>query len=281
MRVAFVEWPEGLRPDGPEWMHIGREVVDARPDLLITDELPFGDWIAAAPAFDRDTAQRSIDVHAAGLTALAALGVPAVLTSRPVWSGVRLANEAVLLAGGEARPVHRKQYFPSEPGWSETAWYEPGSDDFPLVCAAGLNVGVLLCTEAMFNEHARRYGRRGAALIALPRATGASRIWRTAGEMAAIVSGAYVISSNRSGETSTGPQFGGGGFAFAPDGKLMATTTSAQPLVVVDIDANISFAQQSAYPCYVARPPSGNTTIAQEGAAELNGSARAFNRSSG
>jgi len=100
MRVGFVEWPEGLQPSGPEWTRLAERVTGACLELLITNELPFGRWIAADPIFDHETAQDSIAAHEAGLAALTALSVPAVLSSRPVWAGDRLANEAFVIEHG-------------------------------------------------------------------------------------------------------------------------------------------------------------------------------------
>ena len=117
MRVGFVSWPDGLQPGSPDWHAIASSVNAAGLDLLVTNELPFGPWIAAHPAFDPELAQRSIDIHATGLTALADLSARFVITSRPVWSGDRLANEAVILADGTVRAWRRKRYFPAEPGW--------------------------------------------------------------------------------------------------------------------------------------------------------------------
>lgn len=257
MRVGFVEWPEGLQASGPEWTKLAEQVAAARLELLITNELPFGRWIADDPTFDPDTAQHSVAAHEAGLAALAALSVPAVLSSRPVWAGDRLVNEAFVLEHGASRALHRKRYFPAEPGWFEANWYAPGDGGFQAADVAGLHVGVLLCTDAMFNEHARSYGQQGAALLAIPRATGASlEMWQVAGKMAAIVSGAYVISSNRVGSSPNGPAFGGGGFAYHPDGSLLATTTPADTLIVAEVDPRVSDRQRAAYPCYVAEPDS-------------------------
>jgi N-carbamoylputrescine amidase len=255
MRVGFVEWPEGLEPNGPEWSRIAALVAGARMDLLVTNELPFGAWIAAAPLFNRRTAQDSIDVHEAGLASLSRLDVPAVLSSRPVWADDRLANEAFVTEAGQVRPLHRKHYFPDQPGWFETSWYCAGRDNFKVAKVCGVCAGVLLCTDAMFNEHARGYGRQSADLIAMPRATGTSTdSWLAAGKMAAIVSGSYVVSSNRVGRLSDVVTFGGAGFAFHPDGSLLALTSIAKPLLVIDVDCEVSALQRKAYPCNVVEP---------------------------
>ena len=253
MRVGFVEWPDGLAPDGADWAEIEERIGDARVDLLITNELPFGPWIAERKPFDRAIAQASIDAHVAGLAALESLRIPAILTSRPAWGADRLLNQAVVLEDGRERVIHTKQYFPEELGWYEASWYQPGPERFQPAEVAGLRTGVMLCTDAMFNEHARHYGRDGAALIALPRAASTKTDnWLTAGKMAALVSGSYVISSNRSGRTSDGTIFGGAGYAFGPGGTLLATTDASTPMCVVEVDAELAVRQRSEYPCYVA-----------------------------
>jgi N-carbamoylputrescine amidase len=81
-------------------------------------------------------------------------------------------NEAVALEQGVLRPLHRKQFFPNEDGWYEANWFAADASGFAVHEVAGLKIGVLLCTEVMFNEYARRYGRAGAELIVVPRATG-------------------------------------------------------------------------------------------------------------
>ena len=111
---------------------------------------------------------------------------------------------------------------------------------------------MLLCTELMFNEHARGYGRAGADLIVVPRAAGAAHSrWKTAASMAAIVSGSFVVSSSRVGNASPGPTFGGCGYAFGPRGDLISETSTAEQLIVAGIDVKEAERQKQEYPCYV------------------------------
>lgn len=250
MKVACVEWPEGLLPDTAAFERVVADVAEAAPDVLVANEMPFGDWLADRAEFDLDLAAASVDAHERGLEALKRLGVPLVLSSRPVWAGERLANEAFALIGGEVIPLHRKCYFPAEAGWHEDAWFMPGDGTFKVAALNGLNIGVLLCTELMFNEHARSLGRAGADLIVAPRATGSTPMWRTACAMAAIVSGAYVVSSNRSGRRGDAT-FAGNGLAMAPNGELIGMTTVDEPLFVFDLDPDKARAQKREYPCYV------------------------------
>ncbi|WP_250152450.1 carbon-nitrogen hydrolase family protein [Ancylobacter radicis] len=252
MRVAFVQWPDGLIPHSPEWQQIARAVEDAGPDLLVTNQLPFGSWVAGSPRYDEKTAAETIDIHDEGIKALSDLDLPAVITSRPVWSDGLLANESVVLEGRRVRYLHRKLVLPDQEGWRERTWFRPGRGGPLLADVLGIRVGVLLCTELMFNEMARHLGGDGAELIVVPRATDAPSPCMTAGAMAAIVSGSYVVSSNRVGRAGNNPEFGGPGFAFAPDGALMATTSADENIVVVEIDARAARRQKCRYPCYLA-----------------------------
>jgi len=259
LRVAFVEWPEGLSTDHPNWPELKSSISSARPDILITNELPFGPWIAESVVFSEEDARLSIQAHERGLEGLIELNVPAIISSRPIWSGKRLANEAFVLENGSVRPLHRKHYFPNEPGWFESEWYAGDDSGFGVAEMLGIRVGVLLCTDAMFNERARAYGRQKASLIVIPRASGLDLdSWKIAGAMASLVSGVYVVSSNRVGTAKGGTQFGGVGYAYAPHGKLIATTNPSRPMEIFELDPSVSSAAQREYPCYVSELDNGN-----------------------
>jgi N-carbamoylputrescine amidase len=191
MRVAFVEWPDALSTTHAQWDELKDSVNAVRADLLITNELPFGPWLADSAVFSEDDAHLSLSAHEKGLEGLNDLALPAVISSRPVWNGKRLANEAFVLENGAVRPLHRKQYFPNEPGWFESEWYAGDGSGFGVTEILGVKVGVLLCTEAMFNEHARAYGKQAGSLVVIPRASGVDiESWKIAGAMASLVSGA-------------------------------------------------------------------------------------------
>ena len=252
MRIAFVEWPEALSTTGAQWGELKDSVGAVRADILITNELPFGRWLADSAVFSEDEARLSIHAHEAGLEGLIDLALPAVISSRPVWNGKRLANEAFVLENGAVRRLHRKQYFPNEPGWFESEWYSGDGSGFDVAEIMGIKVGVLLCTDAMFNERARAYGKQGAALVVIPRASGVDiESWKIAGAMASLVSGAYVVSSNRVGCSKAGTRFGGGGFAYAPHGRLLGMTDPADPVQTLELDREMAMSAQRAYPCYV------------------------------
>ncbi|CAH2801517.1 MAG: hypothetical protein CBARDMAM_4387 [uncultured Caballeronia sp.] len=245
-----------MQPAGPVWDAIRRSIESARPDILVTNEMPFGPWLAEHANFDAQAAQRSIALHEHALDALRGLGVAAVISSRPVAFDNHLANEAFVLESNAYRMIHHKKYFPQEPGFFEEAWYVRGAGGFDCVQVGQVKVGVLLCTELFFNDRARAYGRDGADLIVTPRATGTSLArWKTTGTMAAIVSGAWFVSLNRHGQGAFGQQFGGARFLVSPDGVLLEETSEATPLRVVMIDLDAARAQKAQYPCYVKEMP--------------------------
>jgi predicted amidohydrolase len=114
----------------------------------------------------------------------------------------------------------------------------------------------LICTEVMFTEWARTYRYAGAKIIAVPRASGVKSLhrWRTAISMAAIVSGCYVLSSNRSGGNGKN-SFGGHGMIVAPSGDVLAETSETHPVVAAAIDLSGVSEAQLAYPCSVEELP--------------------------
>ncbi|TCL62908.1 carbon-nitrogen hydrolase family protein [Rhizobium sp. BK251] len=252
-KVAIVEWPDGLLPGGAEWETIRREISGAGADLLVTNEMPFGHWLPKAKGFDRDAAARWVDLHEEGLQSLKQLDVPSIISSRPVMGVERLANEAFALEGGRYTVLHHKHLFPAEPGWEEADWFRPHIPGFETALVGGLRVGVLLCTELMFSNHARDLGRKGVELIVAPRATGENRfLWQTAATMAAVSAGAYVATSNRwQPRDSRNRLFGGGGFAVDPAGQIIATTQDTKQASAFELDPGFPERAKVEYPAYV------------------------------
>ncbi|MFT5706352.1 MAG: putative amidohydrolase [Oceanospirillaceae bacterium] len=252
MKITYIESPVNLLQGSAQWLKLQEQIVSRKPEVLVTNEMPFGNWLAVNNNFDAADAQASISAHDDGVEALKKLDIPLVLSSRPVAAEGKLANEAFSLTEGEYRFAHHKHYFPEETGFYETAWFGTGRAGFDVIKTDQLTVGFLLCTELMFNEWARSYRRQGAHLLVIPRASeqGFER-WKTAAAMAAIVSGCYVVSSNRVGKVNDELTFGGKGFAFSPDGTLISETSSEKPVVSFDLDLDVVANQQKNYPCYV------------------------------
>jgi N-carbamoylputrescine amidase len=259
LKLAVCQLPTDLSPQHPAWADFAQRIENVRPDLALLNEMPFGAWISSEEIFDSSRARSSVEAHESALPALRKLPA-AVLSSRPVHGSDKLCNEAFLLADGVCTPVHHKQYFPQEEGFFEESWFAPGRPGFDVVEYRGLRIGVLLCTELMFTEWARHYRRQGAHVIVSPRASGSvTSYWLAAARMAAIVSGCYVLSSNRvSLDADSAPRFGGHGFAFSPGGELLNVTSETAPFFTLDIDRALVKEAQSRYPCYVREIAEGS-----------------------
>jgi len=251
--VAVCENPPELVADSADWSALCGLVKVLAPQLFLMNELPFGSWISAGKKFLAASWEKSRSLHETGVKRLAELGAETVALTVPRVVRRQRVNEAsTWTARLGLRPVHTKQFFPEEQGFYEARWFRNGPRHFRIAKAGGLRCGFLICTELMFNELARRYGRSGAQVILVPRATGESlERWLVATRMAAIVSGCYVCSSNRAGCDSRGQKFGGEGWIVDPKGELVARTSSYRPVASCEIDLNIVNAAQKEYPCYV------------------------------
>jgi N-carbamoylputrescine amidase len=149
--------------------------------------------------------------------------------------------------------VHTKQFFPNEPGYYEACWFERGQLRFELATAGDVRAGFQICTDVMFLEWARFYGKSGAHLIVVPRATPAPSLkrWRTVMCAAAVTSGCYVASSNRVGVDENGQEFGGRGWIIDPVGDVIAETSAEHPVVAAELDLGLVAEAKHGYPAYV------------------------------
>jgi N-carbamoylputrescine amidase len=254
IKVGVCESPPELMPGSSDWRALCRAVERESPDLFLLNEMPFGKWIASGPSFASAPWDEACALHEEGTVRLAELGAPVVAGTRARIVEGRRVNEAfVWTRDGGAAGVHTKQYFPDEEGFYEARWFEPGERHFRVAEAGPVRGGFLICTEVMFNERARQYGRGGAEVIFVPRAAGRASLprWMVAMKMAAIVSGCYVLSSNRGGADSRGQVFGGSGWVVTPEGEVVAQTSETTPVVFHEIATEAVATAQKDYPCYV------------------------------
>lgn len=263
-RLAVWDGPARLEVEGPDWERLRERVRHAAPDVLLLNEMPFGGWVAGDPNPDPDVLAASREAHDRGLERLDELGVPLVLGSRPALDDRgRSVNEAFAWTPDDGLlAVHTKQFFPEEEGYWEVRWFRRGELRFhavPLpVRDRSLRIGFLICTDVWFNEWARRYGKEGVDLIAVPRATpaGSAERWKTAVRMAALVSGCWVASANRVGaDPQTGQRFGGGGWIVDPEGQIVAETSAETPVTAADLDLGQGIRAKLQYPRYVDELP--------------------------
>jgi N-carbamoylputrescine amidase len=258
VRLVVCEAAPEMVAGDPSWRALVEAVRRHGPDIVLLNEMPFGAWIASEERPDAAVAAESCRRHDDGLRCLSDLGAPVVLGTRAATESGRTVNQGFVWdADRGLLPVHTKQFFPDEPGYYEARWFERGETHFHVASARGIDVGFLICTEVWFTEWARHYGRQGAHLIVVPRATPKASIdnWRTAIRMAAMVSGCYVASSNRAGADSRGQEFGGHGWIVDPNGQILAETAAEQPVVTAEIDVERVAAAKTEYPRYVEELP--------------------------
>ncbi len=239
-----------------DWQRLVEHVRAQGSDLVLLPEMPFYPWLARSAEFDLETWNAAVQAHVRWQEERFPELAPAVvLGSSPVTRGGRRLNEGfVWTAEHGARPAHAKRYLPNEEGFYEASWYQRGDATFTPVEVGKLKIGFLICSELWFGEHARAYGKAGAHLLVCPRATPASSAdkWVAGGRAAAVVSGAYCLSSNRGGRDSHGTAWAGRGWVVEPEeGDVLALTSEARPFATVEIDPTVADQAKRTYPRYI------------------------------
>jgi N-carbamoylputrescine amidase len=105
-------------------------------------------------------------------------------------------------------------------------------------------------------EHARNYGEQEVHFLVCPRSTPEETIdkWITGGRTAAVISGAYCISSNHHGLALDDKTIlGGVGWICDPEGNILGMTSSDQPFLTLKIDVKIAEEAKMTYPRYVSQ----------------------------
>jgi N-carbamoylputrescine amidase len=183
------------------------------------------------------------------------LPVNMILASRPVIkNSTRLNQGFVFTRSKGVIPVHEKYYLPDEPGYYEASWYERGDGTFEVFEIHGVRIGFLICTELWFTARARTYLHQDMDILVCPRATPKSKvdIWVTGGKAAAIVSGAFCLSSNYNGPNTVDEDFGGTGWIIEPErGNVLGTTGLDQQFITLEIDLQAAGEAKRSYPRYV------------------------------
>ena len=256
MRVTVCALPEGPAGLAEAWAALGAHVRSERSDLLLLPEMPCSAWLAARATADPAAWDEAVGDHDRGIGRFDELGVRAIATTRPVIDGGRRFNQGIVWERGVGvREVHRKRFLPDEPGFHEATWYDPGPDTFETVEVAGLRVAFAICTELWFHRPFRGYAHDGVHVLLCPRATLAPSAdkWLAGGRAAAVVSGAFCLSSNFAGPTAAGlDRWGGLGWVIEPEeGDVRGTTTEDAPFRTIEIDPAVADAAKRTYPRYV------------------------------
>lgn len=254
MRISVCELPDNRLEFEPAWDNLVQHVRFAESGLVVLPELPAASWFGTTPDFDQGRWDAVVAAHERLMAGLDAFGSAVVVTSVAETVDDLRRNTAVAWsrATGVVR-MHAKTILPEEPGFHEQSWYTAGTDRPAVHEVGGARVGVLLCSELMATDRARWLGQDGAQVICVPRATTDQEYWVVAARMAAIASGAYVLSSNRSGQSSTGEDtFGGRSLIVDPDGTVIGETSRGKPFATAEIELAVADRAKTTYPRYLA-----------------------------
>ena len=254
MQVTVCQLSEGSKGLETDWARLVAHVERHESQLVLLPEMPFYDWFPRRGTYDPIVWQAAVKAHQDWLARLPELAPAVVLGTRPVERGGLRLNEAFVWEPESGyHPAHHKYYLPDEAGFWEATWYRRGDGDFSPMRAGALELGFLICTEMWFMERARAYGRAGAHLLAAPRATPHETLdkWLAGGRAAAVVSGAYCLSSNCHTPGAPALGLGGQGWIIDPDGEVMGLTSVEEPFLSPEIDLGSAEAAKNAYPRYV------------------------------
>jgi len=255
MNVTVCELPNEPALLEDAWAGLCAHARQMHSDLVVLPEMPFFPWLAHSREVVQAQWRAAVAAHDAWMERFEALAPAVVTGSRPVVrDGLRLNAAYVVEPGGGARLVHAKRYLPDEPGFWEASWYQRGDDGFHVLDTACGRIGFLICTELWFSRHARDYAAQGVQILACPRATPASSAdkWVAGGRAAAVVSGAFCVSSNFAGTTAQGGSYAGRGWVVEPEeGGVLALTSAQAPFATVEIDPAAADRAKRTYPRYV------------------------------
>jgi N-carbamoylputrescine amidase len=255
MKITVCELPNEPDDLSRAWDDLVAHVGDRGSDFVLLPEMPFYRWLPHFREMDPRQWELAVRAHDEWITRLGELGGATVVSSRPVIEdGKHLNVGFVWEPDTGAANVHAKCYLPDEEGFWEASWYERGALDFPIADTSDGRVGFLICTELWFTQHARQYGKDGAQIIVCPRATppATAAKWLAGGRTAAVVAGAFCLSSNFSGTTADGAEFAGVGWITEPEeGEILGHTSSVEPFLTVDVDLREADRAKRTYPRYV------------------------------
>jgi N-carbamoylputrescine amidase len=235
------------------WSRLVAHVKERSSELVLLPEMAFAPWFPATREYDANTWQRAVEAHGRWLERLNELAPAAALGTRPVTRGTARYNEAFVWEASRGyRGAHLKSYLPDEEEFWEASWYQPGDKDFTPFEVGAVRGGFQICTELWSMENARLYGKAGVHLIACPRGTPHSTLdkWLAGGRASAVVSGAFVMSSNRGGVPGSVPSLGGQGWVVGPESEVLARTTRDEPFATIELDLSEAERAKRTYPRY-------------------------------
>ncbi|MHA2298467.1 MAG: carbon-nitrogen hydrolase family protein [Candidatus Hodarchaeales archaeon] len=257
MRVTVCQLSAEVDKLDNYWQQLVEHAIQHRSDLVLLPEMPFYPWICSLQTVDERLWEDAVDAHVLWNQKLPELKADIVIGTRPVIDPVsnkRHNTGHVWSADLGIQDLHEKVYLPDEEGFWEASWYDRGEISFQVFSLAGITIGFSICTELWFMEHAREYAKQGIHFLVCPRATPLETVdkWIAGGRAAAVVSGAFCISSNHQGVALDKKTIlGGVGWVIDPEGNVLGKTDEQNPFKTLEIDVSIAEKAKSTYPRYV------------------------------
>lgn len=256
VRVTVCEFPDENPYKEPAWAALADFLRQSPSDVVVLPEMPFCAWeIFTTRTIDPTVWDNALTAHDVMIDRFRELKAGVVLSSRPVERNGQRLNEGFFWTPERGyRGIRTKYYLPDEPDGWEATWFARGDRSFAAITVGPppLAVGFQICTELLFTEPAREIGRRGAHLIAAPRATGGHRRWNLAARMAAVMSGCFVASTNRRSYDTAA--FAGRSWVVSPEGEMLCETTADVPYLTVEISLQEATQAKDTYPRNLATP---------------------------
>ena len=170
MKATIAQFDASQLPG--EWAALREHVSRERPDLVLLPEMCFAPWFCTAPEYDETVWRAALSAHERWLARLPELGAPLIIGTAPRNEDGKRYNVAYAWnAERGLQWMRRKTYLPNDDGYWEANWYDRAPIDFIPVCLGELSIGLSICTEIWFMQHAREYGKRGIHLLLNPRST--------------------------------------------------------------------------------------------------------------
>lgn len=233
-----------------DWADLIEHVHTHNSEFVLLPEMCFAQWFCTTQDTDENVWQQAVQAHDDWLVRLPELNARIVVGTAPRNVGSKKHNVAYVWTEKTGiQWIHSKTFLPDEDGYWEATWYDRAPIDFQPIAVEGLKIGVMICTEIWFMQHARDYGQQGVHLLVNPRSTPYSTNdkWLAGGRTASVIAGAYCLSSNHAGVVD-GMRLGGAGWLTDPDSVVLGVTSDDEPFTTVDLDLKFAEQSKSTYP---------------------------------
>jgi len=227
-----------------------------KTEILLFPEMPFSDWLAAEKISNSKKWEKAVKDHEKIINSLEKFNANYIIATRPVIDEKnKYLNQAFVFEKdtNTIQSVHEKYYLPNDEGFWEASWYSKGNKEFKPFNLGDVKVGIQICTDMWFFQHAREYANKNIDLLCVPRATPYASLkkWTIGAKTAAMVSGSFCLSSNLYNPIGEGADLGGIGWIISPEGEIIKSTNANRPFVTMDIDIEDSRKAKKTYPRYV------------------------------